>query len=244
MDADPTSKDELIDRVCRGVASIQEGNELRAYIVELQRRPAHETADDHEVDLANQLREVDRAYRDCLKERDALRAQVPASDYVLASDMEETYHKGYGQVLFATMDQVHAVETPAQPSKLEAALTLLREIRLPPCLDDPISWAGVSSDWWERCKHLLEGSPVEPSPVTPEFVANFERGTVEAVLKELDAFAQDRDNPYWHGFTFAIEEIRARLDFAWEALPAEKARGELSPCEEIGVKLGLRNDLK
>lgn len=30
------SKDELIDRVCRGVASIQEGQQLRAYIAQLE----------------------------------------------------------------------------------------------------------------------------------------------------------------------------------------------------------------
>lgn len=69
-----------------------------------------ETTDDHEADLANQLHEVDRAFRGCLKELDTLRARVPASDYVLVIDMGETHHKEYGQVLFATHDAIHAVE--------------------------------------------------------------------------------------------------------------------------------------
>ena len=61
---------------------------------------------------------------------------------------------------------------------------------------------------------------VETTTVTPEFVAGFERGIVDAVLKELDAFAQDRNIQFWYGFEFALEEIRARLDIARKALPA------------------------
>ena len=80
-----------------------------------------ETAGDHEADLASQLRQVDRAYRDSLKEIDSLRARVPTSDYILLVDTGEVHHKDYGMVLFATHDAVHSVEgiagSPEEPKE-------------------------------------------------------------------------------------------------------------------------------
>lgn len=65
----------------------------------------------------------------------------------------------------------------------------------------------------------------EPGVVTPEFAAEFERGTMGAILKELSDFVQGRDQPYWAGFEFALEEMKCRLDIAWKALPTEQSEG-------------------
>lgn len=68
----------------------------------------------------------------------------------------------------------------------------------------------------------------EPGVVIPEFAAEFERGTMGAILKELGDFVQGRDQPYWAGFEFALEEVKCRLDMAWKALPTEQSEGTRS----------------
>lgn len=93
--------------------------------------------------------------------------------------------------------------------------------------------ARLNYEMQRKGEPLRTSTPDETTPVTPEFAAGFERGTVAAVLKELDAFVQDRDNPYWHGFAFALEEIRARLELAWKALPA------VEPSDDIGAQIAL-----
>lgn len=99
---------------------------------------ADETTD-HEADLANQLQAVDSAYRDALKQIDALKARIPNGDYILVSDTEETYHKGFGQGLFATHDSVHAVE----PSVVETPENPLDDTGNPVCVKNPSlhSWS-------------------------------------------------------------------------------------------------------
>ena len=57
--------------------------------------------------------------------------------------------------------------------------------------------------------------------VTPEFAAGFERGLIEATIKEMRAFVHDRDTTYWSGFEFALEELSCRLNIAWDELPTE-----------------------
>lgn len=41
----------------------------------------------------------------------------------------------------------------AQPPN--EALALLAEVRMPPCVDDPVVWAGVSADWFRRRDTLM-----------------------------------------------------------------------------------------
>lgn len=90
-----------------------------------------ETPGDHEADLASQLRQVDRAYRDALKEIDSLRARVPTSDYILLVDTGEVHHKDYGMVLFATHDAIHSVEgiagSPAEPTEKRCHFMAFRQ---------------------------------------------------------------------------------------------------------------------
>lgn len=134
-----------------------------------------ETTDDHEADLANQLQEVDRAFRGCLKELDGLRARMPTSDYILLSDTGEVHHKDYGMVLFATHDAVHSIEGIArsqeEPKATNGVWTSTWD-QMPP-KHVPVIMVRQGSEQiprWHWRPLTAEASPVETKgiPETPE----------------------------------------------------------------------------
>lgn len=95
--------DELIDRVCRGVASNQEGQQLREYIADLQKR----------VDFAADALTVVERRRDQLKaERDALRG---SHETLSGVSFEE--HERYKRCLYRANGRL--IQLGHEPEKLD-----------------------------------------------------------------------------------------------------------------------------
>lgn len=46
----------------------------------------------------------------------------------------------------------------ALKKRVAEADRLLRGLRMPPCMDDPIEWVGIEGDWIERREKWLSGS--------------------------------------------------------------------------------------
>jgi hypothetical protein len=44
----------------------------------------------------------------------------------------------------------------AQPEQIQMMLQLLKEVRTPPCVDEPILWAGVTAEWFKHRDELLK----------------------------------------------------------------------------------------
>ncbi len=75
--------DELIDRVCRGVASLQEGQQLRAYIEGMQKQAADESAV-HTKTIEE--RDSVEAYADQLAEMIGMFCEVDIGEHSSAND--------------------------------------------------------------------------------------------------------------------------------------------------------------